>query len=100
MLDTILTLWYYNGVKGDKLMELKTFKVGIKENADVEFNGRTYALNKDYWTSVKLEENSTDSAIKIAAKQNLMVNIAKYFLGNIRLWKRLYIDNSDLVIIK
>ena len=79
-------------------MVLITYKVGIKEGSDVELNCDTYKLNQDFWTSIKLEQGSSEGAIKFAAKKNLMVNIAKRFFGNVRLWKRLYIDNSDLVI--
>lgn len=76
------------------------YKVCLKENSDVQFDGLTYTIDKDIWSTVKLEDGATDGAIKYAAKKNLMVNVARYYFGNANLWKHIYIDNSDIQVVR
>lgn len=74
------------------------YKVGVKDGADIEYNGEIYCVNTDYWTTVEAE---SPRQAKLNAMKNLLVRIAKnewFTHWNVRLWKRLYLDLSDMVI--
>lgn len=74
------------------------YKVGIKEYTEVEYDGELYPTSRDYWTTV---EAQTERQAKLLARDNLLIKIAKteiWTWGNVRKWKHLFIDLSDMVI--
>lgn len=74
------------------------YKVYVKRGADYWFNGEVEILDKDYYTTIKGEEDWTDSYIKYKAKKNLYIQIAKGEWHNVRMWKKIIVDNSDIKI--
>ena len=77
---------------------MEKFKVGVKKYTDVVFNGEIYITYSEYWTTVWA---NTEREAKLSAMKNLLVKIAKneWFTNkNVRVWKRLDIDLSDMVI--
>ncbi|MCR4661715.1 MAG: hypothetical protein K5765_06950 [Clostridia bacterium] len=76
---------------------MKTFKIGVKRFTDIIYNGEVICVNGEYWTTV--EANSVREA-KILASNNIKVRMAQneYFIRNVRYWKNIYIDLSDMVV--
>ena len=72
-----------------------TYKIGIKRFSDMEFNGEQTMVNNDYWTTV---EADNERQAKLLARHNIVIRIAQNELRNVRLWKCIYIDLSDLVV--
>ena len=75
-----------------------TYHVGIKRGTQYLYNGCIEYTMKDYWTSIKLDHEESTFYVRYLTKGNLMKQIAKDVLGNIRLWKRIEIDNVDLIV--
>lgn len=71
------------------------YKVGVKRFADIVVNGEVQMTNGEYWTTV---EANDERQAKILAQKNLLVRIAKNECGNVRCWKNIYLDLSDMVI--
>jgi hypothetical protein len=77
---------------------METYKVGIKSYSSIEYNCETRSIRGEYWTTVKAEN---ERQAKLLARENLAKKIAMgeiFTWYNIRLWKRIYIDLSDMVI--
>jgi len=77
---------------------MKKFKIGVKKYTDIVFNGEIYITYGEYWTTVRAK---TEREAKISAIKNLLVKIAKneWFTNkNVRVWKRLDLDLSDMII--
>lgn len=74
------------------------YHVGIKRGTPYLCNGYVEYALKEYWTSIKLEKEESTFYVRYLTKANLMKQIAKDILGNIRLWKRVEIDSVDLVV--
>ena len=72
----------------------------VKANKDCSYtyNGYVYFLPFDFYTTVQLEDNTPDWEVKANAKPNLMKQIAAKLFGSIKLWKRVYLDYSDIEI--
>ena len=66
------------------------------------FNDEPYKTDKDYYTTVDVEEKdlNNDHWIKHLAKQNLAKTIAKKEFVNIKLYKTIWLDTSDIQIIR
>ena len=79
---------------------IKNYKVCVKGNSSIAFNGEIEYTMRDYWTTIKLEEGMTDWWVKYYAKPNLMKQISKDLVGHCRAWKRVYIDVSDMEIVR
>ena len=74
------------------------YKVGVKKWTDIEYYGENHMVSSDYWTTVEARD---EREAKLLAKQNLLPRIAKnelFTLFDVRQWKRLYLDLSDMVI--
>lgn len=76
------------------------YKVCAKKGSSYTFYGEVEYLMKDYWTTIQFEEEQSEGLVKYFAKANLMKQVAKDILGSVRGWKRIYLDNSDLEIVK
>ena len=76
---------------------MKVYKIGVKRFTDILFNGEIWQLNNEYWTTVNAE---TDRQAKLMAMKNLKVRMAQseWFIRNVRWWKNIQIDLSDMVI--
>ena len=77
---------------------METYKVGIKSYTSIEYNGETRSIRGEYWTTVQAEN---PRQAKIKARENLSKKIAMgeiFTWYNVRLWKRIYLDLSDMVI--
>lgn len=77
---------------------METYKVGIKSYSSIEYNGENRSIVGEYWTTVKAEN---ERQAKLLARENLSKKIAMgevFTWYNIKLWKRIYIDLSDMVI--
>ena len=79
---------------------LVNYKVCLKQGSSFQFYGETEYTTKEYWTTIKLEEGLTDWHVKYYTKKNLMVQISKDLMGNARSWKHVYIDVSDMEVIR
>jgi len=75
-----------------------TYHVGVKSGTPYLYNGYVEYTQKDFWTSVKLDHEESTFYIRYLTKANLMKQIAKDVLGNIRLWKRVELDSIDLIV--
>ena len=73
------------------------YKVGILRFSDICYFGEIYQLSYEYWTTV---EADTERQAKLRAMKNLQVKIAQteWFIRNVRMWKHIFIDLSDMVI--
>ena len=76
------------------------YKVCAKRGSSFTLYGEVEYLYQAYWTTIKAEEGLSDSAIKYLAKANLMKQVAIGQFQNIRCWKHIYLDNSDLEIVR
>ena len=76
------------------------YKVKAKKGSSFTFYGEVYFLRKDHWTSIKTEQEIGESEAKYLAKANLMKKVAKDLVGSMRPWKRVYLDNSDLEVVR
>lgn len=76
---------------------MKQYKVGIERLSEIVFNDEVWTIGNTYWTTVMAE---TERQAKRLAMNNLCVRIAKteWFIRNVKLWKHIFIDFSDLVI--
>lgn len=82
-------------------MAKKNYKVCMKRASSFTIYGEVEYLLSDHWTTVQLEEeNPSDGLVKYYAKSNLMKQLAKEYLGSVNCWRRIYVDNSDLEIIR
>lgn len=79
---------------------LVNYKVCIKRGSSFTIRGEVEYLYQDYWTTIKGEEGLSEGGIKYLAKANLMKQIAIGQFNNIRCWKYIYLDNSDLEIVR
>ena len=61
-----------------------------------------YSTVKDYYTTIKIDEEDLkyERYLKTMARDNLIKQIAKNELGNIRVWKRISLDTIDIKIVK
>ena len=75
-----------------------TYHVGIKRGTQYLYNGYVEYTLKEYWTSIKLDKEESTFYVRYLTKANLMKQIAKDILGNIRLWKRVELDSVDLIV--
>ena len=79
-----------------KMAKGSTFMVTSPISGDTE-----YTLKGDLWTSLKTYgEEVSDRVIKSMVRDNLAKQIAKDMFGNIRMWKRIYIDFSDMEVAR
>lgn len=76
------------------------YKVCAKRGSSITFYGEVEYLYQAYWTTIKAEEGASDGEIKYLAKANLMKQIAINQFKNVRRWKHIYLDNSDLEIVR
>ena len=65
---------------------LVNYKVRAIKYSTYEYDGETYQLLQDYWTTVKLEEGLNDFWVKYYAKPNLMKQVCMFMKGNCRSW--------------
>lgn len=75
-----------------------TYHIGLKKGTPYLYNGYVEYVAKDYWTSIVLEQEENVHYIRYLTKANIMKQVAKGELGNIRLWKHVEIDSVDLVV--
>ncbi len=73
------------------------YKIGIKKYTEINYKGDNWAITNDYWTTV---EANSDRQAKISAMDNLLPRIAKneWFIRNVKMWKHIFVDLSDMVI--
>lgn len=66
------------------------------------FNDRPYATDKDYYTTVDVDESDikNDHWIKHLAKTNLVKQIAIKEWCDIRCWKNLWLDLVDIQVLR
>ncbi len=66
------------------------------------FNDTPYATEKDYYTTVEVDEKdaNNDSWIKHLAKINLIKRIAMAEFVDIRCWTNIWLDVADIQIIR
>lgn len=76
---------------------MEKYKVGVKRFTDIVFNDEIWQINNDYWTCVEAEN---ERQAKILAMKNLCVRMAQneWFIRNVKLWKHIFIDLSDMEI--
>ena len=77
---------------------VRVYKVGVKAFTDVYYKGEEYQIVNPQWTTVKAE---SERQAKLMAYKNLTVKIAKseiFTWGNVKCWKNICIDLSDMVI--
>ena len=79
---------------------LQNYKVVAMFNRSFTFDGEVYYLNQNYWTTIKAEKGLSDWWVIYYAKQNLMKQVAKFMFKNIRMWKRVYLDNADIKVVR
>ena len=78
----------------------KCYRLGVKAGTEITFMGEVEYLMEDYWTSIKLEEGTSDQCVIYNGKANLYKQISKRMFGNIRMWKHIYIYNSDIEVVR
>ena len=66
------------------------------------FNDTPYYTEQDYYTTVDVKEQDLDNEhwIKHLAKENLTKRIAQREFLNIRYWKNIWLDITDIQIIR
>lgn len=83
--------------------QLTIYKLCIRQYSTYycSFSECERMVMNDHWTTIKLVgENLSDSVVKYFGKANLMKQIAKKELGNIRLWKQIELDNYDIEVMR
>lgn len=83
--------------------QLTIYKLCIKKDSTYycSFSECERMVMKDHWTTIKLVgDNLSDGVVKYFGKANLMKQIAKQELGNIRLWKKIELDNYDIEVMR
>jgi hypothetical protein len=99
-LPPLETKWLKMTKKLIKREENILYHVGIKGNSSYLLYGEVEYTLKDYWTTVKMGDGATETHIKLSAKENLQKQISKDLYGTPKLWKRIVLDNSDIVIVR
>lgn len=77
---------------------METYKIGVQRFTSVEYKGENYMVNGEYWTTVKAEN---ERQAKLLARDNLSKKIAMgevFTWFNVKRWKGIYLDLSDMVI--
>lgn len=77
---------------------METYKVGIKRFTSIEYKGETRSINGEYWTTVQAD---SERQAKLKARDNLAKKIAMgevFTWFDIKRWKGVYLDLSDMVI--
>ena len=77
---------------------METYKVGIKSFTSIEYYGETRSIRGEYWTTVQAD---SERQAKLKARENLAKKIAMgevFTWFNIKRWKGIYLDLSDMVI--
>ena len=81
---------------------LVNYKLHLRKNATYYcyLVGRECEVIQDLWTTIKLEKGLNDFEVKYYGKANLMKQVAIKEWNNVRVWKKIVLDNSDIEVVR